>query len=183
LTAQELLNAVLKAGGRIIPDPARPRLLVPADLKPLVAEHRDLLRALVLARAVQDRSPHPSASNISDPPGRLEIERADGEGSGDSAGQESEELPHLLSMPLGVFAREGQLLEVRVPYLAQTLWFVPGESDAEGLTQEGISRGRIWTARELADLLSCAGLSPNHVKAVALAKIELGGDVVEVRRR
>jgi hypothetical protein len=93
-------------------------------------------------------------------------------------------LAQLMGMPLDLFAREGQLLEVRVPYLDQTtLWFVPSESDAEGLTQEGISRGRIWTARELADLLSCAGLRPHDVKAVALAKIELGGDVVEVRRR
>jgi hypothetical protein len=93
-------------------------------------------------------------------------------------------LAQLMGMPLDLFAREGQLLEVRVPYLDQTtLWFVPSESDAEGLIQEGISRGRIWTARELADLLSCAGLRPHDVKAVALAKIELGGDVVEVRRR
>jgi hypothetical protein len=92
-------------------------------------------------------------------------------------------LAKLMGMPLDLFAREGQLLEVRVPYLAPTLWFVPGESDAERLTQEGISRGRIWTARELVDLLSCGGLRPDHVKAVALAKIELGGDVVAVRRR
>jgi hypothetical protein len=93
-------------------------------------------------------------------------------------------LAQLMGMPLDLFAREGQLLEVRVPYLDQTtLWFVPSESDAEGLTREGISRGRIWTARELANLLSCAGLRPHDVKAVALAKIELGGDVVEVRRR
>jgi hypothetical protein len=100
-----------------------------------------------------------------------------------SAGPDANAVAQLMGMPLDLFTREGQLLEVRVPYLAQTLWFVPGESDAEGLTQEGISRGRIWTARELADLLSCAGLRPDHAKAVALAKIELGGDVVEVRRR
>ena len=93
-------------------------------------------------------------------------------------------LAQLMGMPLDLFAREGQLLEVRVPYLDQTsLWFVPSESDAEGLTQEGISRGRIWTARELANLLSCSQLRPDDVKTVALAKIELGGNVVEVRRR
>jgi hypothetical protein len=101
----------------------------------------------------------------------------------DGIGPNATALAQLMGMPLDLFAREGQLLEVRVPYLAQTLWFVPGKSDVEGLTQEGISRGRIWTALELADLLSCAGLRPDHVKAVALAKIELGGDVVEVRRR
>lgn len=116
------------------------------------------------------------------PPGPLEMSHADNADPG-STGPDVNSVAQLMGMPLDLFAREGQLLEVRVPYLAQTLWFVPGESDAEGLTQEGISRGRIWTARELADLLSCAGLGPNHVKAVALAKIELGGDVVEVRRR
>jgi hypothetical protein len=60
---------------------------------------------------------------------------------------------------------------------------VDREGDAEKLIKEGIHRDRIWTARELADLLSCAGLRPHDVKAVALAKIELGGEVVEVRRR
>ena len=101
----------------------------------------------------------------------------------DGAGPNNTAFTQLMGMPLDLFAREGQLLEVRVPYLAQTLWFVPGESDAEGLTQEGISRGRIWTARELGDLLSFAGLRPDDIKAVALAKIELGGEVVEMRRR
>jgi hypothetical protein len=101
----------------------------------------------------------------------------------DGTGPNATVLAQLMGMPLDLFAREGELLEVRVPYLAQTLWFVPGESDAEGLTQQGVSRGRIWTARELADLLSCAGLGSDHVKAVALAKIELGGDVVGVRWR
>jgi hypothetical protein len=51
VTALDALEEVLRAGGRIIPDPTRPRLVVPPDLKPLVLEHRAALRALVLARA------------------------------------------------------------------------------------------------------------------------------------
>ncbi len=50
MTVEEVLEMVLAAGGRIVPDPDRPRLLVPTSLKPLVAEHRDGLRVLVLAR-------------------------------------------------------------------------------------------------------------------------------------
>ncbi len=48
MTAQDVLNKVLAAGGKVIPDPARPRLVVPSRLKSLVAEHREEIRALVL---------------------------------------------------------------------------------------------------------------------------------------
>lgn len=47
MTPQELLARILDAGGQVIPDPHRPRLLVPSALKPLVAEHREALRELV----------------------------------------------------------------------------------------------------------------------------------------
>lgn len=50
MTPQELLTRVLEAGGKVIPDTACPRLLVPSSLKPLVAEHRAALRQLVLYR-------------------------------------------------------------------------------------------------------------------------------------
>lgn len=50
MNPQELLNRVFEAGGKIIPDTARLRLLVPPSLKPLVAEHRAALRLLVLYR-------------------------------------------------------------------------------------------------------------------------------------
>ncbi len=88
-------------------------------------------------------------------------------------------LGHLLSMPLDVFARDGQLLEVRVPGVEVTLWFVPREADAEHLVREGVSRGRVWTALELMELLSRGNLQPEHLTAVALAKVEFGGDVLE----
>jgi hypothetical protein len=88
-----------------------------------------------------------------------------------------------LDMRLDVFARQGQSLELRVLWWPATLWFVPTEADARRLSLEGVSRGRIWTARELMDLLGCAGLRPDQVKGVALAKLELSGDIVEVRPR
>ena len=48
MTARQVLDKVLEAGGKVIADPARPRLVVPVALKPLVAEYKEELRALVL---------------------------------------------------------------------------------------------------------------------------------------
>jgi hypothetical protein len=54
----------------------------------------------------------------------------------------------ILAMPLDRFAREGQCLEVRVPWLDVTLWFVPEERDAAAIARIGGSRGRVWTAND-----------------------------------
>jgi hypothetical protein len=50
------------------------------------------------------------------------------------------------------------------------------------LTREGVSRGRIWTTRDLADALE-ACLSPGDFFATALAKLALDAEVVAVRPR
>ncbi len=89
----------------------------------------------------------------------------------------------LVRMPLDQFEREGCPLEVRVPWHTETLWFVPTEADAEVLDREGVSRGRIWTARELADLLAVSGLTPEQPQTIARVKLEFGGEVVEVQTR
>ena len=86
------------------------------------------------------------------------------------------DLVQLLAMPLDEFAREGQPLQIRVAWHAQTLWFVPHERDAAALTREGVSRGRVWTARELAALLS---LSVSDQMLTSVRTVALG----EVRRR
>jgi hypothetical protein len=142
VTAEEVLAEVLRQGGEVVPDPTRPRLLVPPALKPLVLEHREALRALLFDRAVTA----------------------------------------LVSMPLDQYGREGAPLEIRVSWSSVTLWFVPDARHAESLMAEGISRGRIWTARELMDLMSCSEpAQAAHV--LALVKLELDGEVVEVRPR
>ncbi len=89
----------------------------------------------------------------------------------------------LLGLPLDRFEQEGCPLEVLVPWLPVTLWFVPAEADAKTLAREGVSRGRIWTAGELIDFLAIPGLTPDQVKTVALAKAALNGEVAEVRPR
>lgn len=60
MTPTEVLAEVLRAGGRVVPDPTRPRLVVPPALKPLVLAHREALRALVLAGEPRATAPPPS---------------------------------------------------------------------------------------------------------------------------
>lgn len=83
----------------------------------------------------------------------------------------------LLAMPLGVFQQEGQPMEIRVPWWLDTIWFAPGEADVETLTKTGVSRSRIWTARELLDLLEIPGITPEQVKKIATAKRIFEGTV------
>lgn len=87
----------------------------------------------------------------------------------------------LLAMSLDRFVREGQLVEVRVPWLEITLWFVPEERDAEMLGREGVKRGRVWTARELLAVMTLPARTPATVRTLALAKVELDSDLVDVQ--
>jgi hypothetical protein len=86
-------------------------------------------------------------------------------------------------MPLSRFAREGQCLEVRVPWLEVTLWFVPEERDAAGIERTGASRGRVWTASELMALMALPDRTPAIVETITHSKLALDGDIVEVRAR
>jgi hypothetical protein len=87
----------------------------------------------------------------------------------------------LLGMPLDRFAREGACIELRVPWLAVTLWFVPEERDAETLERGGVKRGRVWTARELLDVVAVGGRTRGAVRTIALAKLAVNGEVDRVR--
>jgi hypothetical protein len=50
MTTIEALFTILDAGGKVVLDPDRPRLLAPRILRPLAEAHRDEFRALLLAR-------------------------------------------------------------------------------------------------------------------------------------
>jgi hypothetical protein len=50
VTAEQVLRQILEAGGEVIPDLIHPRVLAPPALKPLVLEHRDELRELLLGQ-------------------------------------------------------------------------------------------------------------------------------------
>jgi hypothetical protein len=96
-----------------------------------------------------------------------------------ASGLPDPEAARVLALPLD---RLDQMVEVRVPWHDTPLWFVPSETDAEVLTAEGVSRGVIWTARELADLIAL-GLTRDQVQTLAHAKRAVGGDVVLWRTR
>jgi hypothetical protein len=93
------------------------------------------------------------------------------------------DLTGILAMPLDQFAREGQCLEIRVCWHTETLWFVPDERDAAALRGEGLGRGRVWTAGELAALMALPDCGLTTVRTLALAKRTTDGDIVEVRGR
>lgn len=87
------------------------------------------------------------------------------------------------AMPLDEFAREGGTLEVRVPWLGETLWFAPDEGHAEALFREGVSRGSIWTARELMKFMALPEQARMALPTLALAKLMVAGELIEARRR
>jgi len=94
----------------------------------------------------------------------------------------AEALP-FLAMTLEEFQARGALLEVRVPWLEVTLWFVPTDDDVDLLMAGGMRRGRIWTASELMQLLAIAGGTPETVSTITHAKLATDGEVVAIRRR
>lgn len=147
------------AGDRIR---CRPASIVPSELLDILKQHKGELLHLLAAEA-GDGVVQTTAADLGGVPVLVPAD--------------------LLGMPLDVFAREGQPLEVRVPWAPVTLWFCPDARHAEILVSNGVSRGRIWTAAELMDLLSPADLAPEAARVFALAKLEFDGDVVAVGRR
>ncbi len=84
-------------------------------------------------------------------------------------------------MSLERFALEGCPLEVRVSWFSRTLWFVPTDTEAALLANEDISRGCIWTARELLELFSIPGLTSKEVQTIATVKAEFAGRIVNAK--
>jgi hypothetical protein len=86
----------------------------------------------------------------------------------------------LLALPLDRYELAGQPLEIRVPWLEPTLWLVPGDHQAAPLIEEGIDRGRIWTAAELMRLLAIPDRTAEAVRAVTFAKLAVAGELAGV---
>jgi hypothetical protein len=94
----------------------------------------------------------------------------------------AEALP-FLGMSLDEYQACGACLEVRVSWLDVSLWIVPTEREAQALFLDGVGRGRGWTTSELVNLMSVESRTPQIAKTIALAKLEMDGDIVSVRRR
>lgn len=118
----------------------------------------------VLARTLSDASPSTATSML----------RRD---------QPTGSAADLLAMPLDRFGCEHHFMEIRVPWLEVTLWFVPEERDADLLGREGVHRGRVWTARELIALMALPDRIPATVRSLARAKLAIDGDLVDVQPR
>jgi hypothetical protein len=88
----------------------------------------------------------------------------------------------LLGLPLDVFETKSSIIEIRVPFLVVTLFFVSTDKEVKTLSREGISRGRIWTARELIDLLSIPMLTQDNLTTVAQTKVVFDADLAEIRQ-
>ena len=95
----------------------------------------------------------------------------------------AEAVARLVALPLDQFEHEGQLLEVLVPWHNETLWLVPEGRDTEALDREGVDRGRVWTARELMEVMALPDLASDTVWTIAFAKMTFGGDIVKAKRR
>jgi hypothetical protein len=86
----------------------------------------------------------------------------------------------LLALPLDAFAGAGQMFQIRVPWDAEPLWFVPTPEDAKQiLVAEGVNPGRIWTANALRQLLA-AGFTRESVRRIAQTRIAFEAEDVVI---
>ena len=83
----------------------------------------------------------------------------------------------VVDMPLSQFEREGYPIEIQVPGLTETLWFVPGIDDVHRLVSRDIRRGRIWTAAELRVITAIPDAGQDDLVTLARVKARFDGEV------
>ena len=83
-------------------------------------------------------------------------------------------------MSLDQFSREGRVIEVRVPWLDMTLWFVPTLDYIDRLLTRGVHRGRIWTAGELTDLMKVGLGCREAARTLGRIKVDFGAELVSI---
>ncbi len=86
----------------------------------------------------------------------------------------------LLGLSLDNFAEQDYYIELAVPWLEETIWFVPRANFINDLVRDGVCRGCIWTARELKDLLSAPGLTEQDLISLGRLKLAFDGEVLSV---
>ncbi len=86
----------------------------------------------------------------------------------------------LFGLALDDFAEQDYSIELAVPWLEETIWFVPRADFINNLVRNGVRRGCIWTARELKDLSSIPSLSEQDLVALSRLKLAFGGEVLSV---
>ena len=88
----------------------------------------------------------------------------------------------ILEMSLLEFERDGCPIEVRVPWLPETLWWVPRAEHVEDMVRHHVQRGRVYTARELTNLpnLPTGDESRADLRRIACLKAKLDGQILSV---
>ncbi len=88
----------------------------------------------------------------------------------------------LMEMSLAEFEREGLAIEISVPWLDETLWWVPRIEHIADLVQHNVARGRVYTAKELTNLTSLleSGATARDLKGIGKLKAALGAEIVSV---
>ncbi len=86
----------------------------------------------------------------------------------------------VLNLSLDEFAAQDHSIELAVPWLEETIWFVPRAEHIDNLVSDGIHRGRIWTAAELQDLRSIGGMTQQELVGLSRLKLAFGGEVLSV---
>ena len=84
-------------------------------------------------------------------------------------------------LTLTQFEQGNRAIEITVSWLDGPIWLAPTKSEAATLMSEGVCRARIWTVRELRDLMSIPGLELEGVRSIQALKDEFGGHLAEVR--
>jgi hypothetical protein len=88
---------------------------------------------------------------------------------------------HDSEMPLSQFEVEGHPLEIAVPGLVETLWFVPTEDHALVIGSRGVRRGRVWTAAELRVVAACPDADRDELLTMARVKARFDGEVIDAQ--
>ncbi|MCP3994731.1 MAG: hypothetical protein GY722_06670 [bacterium] len=86
----------------------------------------------------------------------------------------------LLDMTIEEFSRQRYSIELHVDWLDETIWIVPTVSAARQLVRGGINRGRVWTAKELLDLLRIDDLQSTEARRIARLKATFGLEILSV---
>ncbi len=86
----------------------------------------------------------------------------------------------LLEMSLEEFEKEGCPIEVRVPCLEETLWWVPRIEHVADLVEHNVARGRVYTAKELTNLTKVlsSGSGGADLRGIAALKLAFNATIV-----
>ncbi len=87
----------------------------------------------------------------------------------------------LLGSSLDEFERRGQMVELRVAWYEQTVWFVPSDRHVQTLLADGVARGRIWTVQELAEIAIIPNLTRDDAARIGLLKATFQANILSAR--